>query len=503
MMPVRNPERRSAASSPRSLAARVIATLAVLWLGACANTGGRAPRATLVDAGTLAQNMPAAASQAAWPRDDWWRAWRDPQLDALVADAVAGSPALRVAQARIDRYAELARVAGASRYPSVSASGDFGRTRFARFASPSPPGGNTVWNNSAGANLGYPLDLWGKHRAEREGALDSTLAAEADARVARLTLETAVVRTYVTFAKTFDQRDVALATRKRQQDVVDIIARRYRAGLASRFEITQASTPVATTRAQIEELDRQLAVLRNELAVLTGRGPGAGAALTRPALRLDVPVALPANLPAELVGHRPDIRAARWRVEAMAKGMHAAHADFYPNIDLIASAGLASAAFGGFFTFINNDAMTHGFGAAISLPIFDGGVRQGRYGVAVADYDLAVETYNEAVLAAFRDVADQVVSLQSLARQQVDIEAANGSAQRAFDYAAQGYRAGLTDYLNVLSTQTELLQAQQALANVRAARLDTWAQLMTALGGGVETTGDAAARPPPGAPDVR
>jgi len=244
-------------------------------------------------------------------------------------------------------------------------------------------------------------------------------------------------------------------------------------------------------------------VLRNALAVLTGRGPGAGAALARPALRLDVPVALPANLPAELVGHRPDIRAARWRVEAMARGMHAAHADFYPNIDLIASAGLASAAFGGFFTFVNNDAMRHGFGAAISLPIFDGGVRQGRYGVAVADYDLAVETYNEAVLGAFRDVADQVVSLQSLAQQQVDIEAANGSARRAFDYATQGYRAGLTDYLNVLSTQTELLQAQQALANVRAARLDTWAQLMMALGGGVEPAGDAAARPAQGAPDVR
>jgi NodT family efflux transporter outer membrane factor (OMF) lipoprotein len=504
MMRTPDPARRRAARSPRPLAARAAAAFAALCVGACAHTGGIAPRAALVDAAAVANGMPATASQAAWPRDDWWRAWHDPQLDALVADAVAGSPALRVAQARIDRYAELARVAGASRYPTLAANADFGRTRFARFASPSPPGGNTVWNNSVGANLGYPLDLWGKHRAQREGALDSTLAAEADARVARLTLETAVVRTYVAFAKTYDQRDVALATRKRQLDVVDIIARRYRAGLASRFELTQAGTPVAATRAQIEELDRQLAVLRNALAVLTGRGPGAGATLARPALRLDVPVALPANLPAELVGHRPDIRAARWRVEAMAKGIHAAHADFYPNIDLIASAGLASAAFGGFFTFINNDAMTHGFGAAISLPIFDGGVRQGRYGVAVADYDLAVETYNEAVLAAFRDVADHVVSLQSLARQQADIDAQSASAQRAFDYAAQGYRAGLTDYLNVLSTQTELLQAQQALANVRAARLDTWAQLMMALGGGVESAGNEATRPPPqGAADVR
>lgn len=482
-----NPARRIATPSIRTLAA-----LGTLWLSACANTGGIVPRATLIDPARVADGLPASSARVAWPRDDWWTGWRDPQLDALVADAVAGNPAIRVAQARIDRFVELARIAGASRYPVASAGGDFSRTRFARFASPSPPGGNTVWNNSVGTDLSYTLDLWGKHRAEREGAIDSALAAEADAREARLTLETAVVRTYVTFAKAFDQRDVTLATLKRQQSIVDIIERRSRAGLASRFEVTQAGTPVATTRAQIEELDRQLAVLRNELAVLTGRGPMAGSQLTRPTLRLDVSATLPANLPAELVGRRPDIVAARWRVEAASTNIRAAKTDFYPNIDLIASAGLASAAFGGFFTFVNNDAMTHRFGAAISLPIFDGGQRQGKYGVAVADYDLAVETYNQTVLAAFRDVANQVVSLQSLARQQIDIATSVDSAQSAFDYAARGYRAGLTDYLNVLSTQTELLQAQQGLANVRAARLDTWAQLMMALGGGVEPTGDDA-----------
>ncbi|MGU7782768.1 efflux transporter outer membrane subunit [Burkholderia sp. PU8-34] len=503
MRRLRNRHRRPANRSCPTWIARGAAAIGALLLGACAHTGGIAPRATLVDPAQVAHAFPGQATLATtgWPRDDWWTRWRDPQLDALVKQAVAGNPALRIAQARIDRFAELALIAGASRYPSVSANADFTRTRFARYASPSPPGGNTVWNNAVGADLSYALDLWGKHRATREGALDNAQAAEADARFARLVLETAVVRTYVTFARTFDQRDVALATLKRQTDIVGIIERRAKAGLASRLEITQASTPVAATRAQIEELDRQIAVLRNELAVLTGQGPGAGQQFARPALRLDVPVALPATLPAELVGHRPDIVAARWRVEATAKGIRAAKADFYPNIDLIASAGLASAAFGGFFTFVNNDAMTHGFGAAVSLPIFDGGLRQGAYGVAVADYDLAVEAYNQAVLAAFRDVASQVVSLQSLARQQTEIEDSVQSAQRAFDYATRGYRAGLTDYLNVLSTQTELLQAQQSLANVRAARLDSWAQLMMSLGGGVATTA-AAVAPPTEVPDV-
>ncbi|WP_310725019.1 TolC family protein, partial [Burkholderia multivorans] len=249
---------------------RAAASLAALVLAACATPGDRAPRATRVDPATVASGLETSASRSAWPRDDWWRAWHDPQLDTLVADAIAGNPAIRVAQARADRFVELARIAGATRYPSAAVDADFSRTRFARYASPSPPGGNTVWNSSVGADLRYALDLWGKHRAEREGALADVQAAAADARAARLMLETAVVRTYIVFAKTFDQRDVALATLKRQQDIVGIVERRARAGLASRFELTQASTPIAATRAQIEALDRQIAVLRNELAVLAG-----------------------------------------------------------------------------------------------------------------------------------------------------------------------------------------------------------------------------------------
>ncbi|CAB3802961.1 Outer membrane protein OprM [Paraburkholderia ultramafica] len=465
-----------------------LAILSVMLMASCANTDGISPRSAMIDdhAVDLGHVIEAALTDANWPTDGWWSHWNDAQLDELVAKAVFNNPSLKIALARVDQADELARMAGASRYPNVSVSGDFTRTRFARYASPSPPGGNTVWSNAIGVNLGYELDLWGKHRSELEGALDNAQAASADARVVKLTLQTAVARTYVAFSRSFDERDVAEATLARQQNTVDIIERRVKAGLASPLEVVQARTPVSATRASIEEFNRQITLTRNALAVLIGEGPGAGASLVRPALRLDVPVALPATLPANLVARRPDIAAMRWRVETSAKVIDVARADFYPNIDLIATAGLVSAAFGGFFTLINNDALVHSFGAAISLPIFDGGLRKGRYGVAVASYDQAVETYNQTVLAAFRDVADQVTSLQSLGRQQIEIEATVESAQSAYDYAIKGYRAGIADYLSVLSTQTELLQAQERLTIVRAARLDSWAQLMMALGGGVE-----------------
>lgn len=464
-----------------------------LLLSACANTDGIVSRSSMLDAHSVAtgDEIRAALADAQWPQDGWWSRWGDPQLDQLVSRAVAGNPEMGIAQARLDQADSIARIAGAARKPNLSGSGEFARRRFSAYANPSPPGGDTVWSNAAGLDLIYELDLWGKNRATLEGALDAVQAAAADARDAQLLLEASVVRGYVDLSLQYELHDIASATLAREQRIVDIMERRAHAGLASRLELSEARTPVAATRAQIKQFERQIALARNQLAVLTGEGPGASEQLTRPRLRLDVPVALPATLPAELLGHRPDIVAQRWRVEAAAKGIKAAKADFYPNIDLIASASLASAAFGGFFTFVNNNAIDHSFGAAISLPLFDGGVRKGRYGVAVAGYDLAVDTYNQTVLAAFQSVADQVISLRSLAEQQAAVETSLQSAQEAFGYAEKGYRIGMTDYLNVLATQTELLRAQQSLALARAARLDAWAHLMTALGGGIETSAAA------------
>lgn len=141
-------------------------------------------------------------------------------------------------------------------------------------------------------------------------------------------------------------------------------------------------------------------------------------------------MALPASLPVELIGHRADVVANRWRVLEADKGIAAAHADFYPDINLLATASLGSAAtFGGFFNFINSDGVGHGVGAAISLPILDGGRRRGNYGVAVTSRDAAVDQYNESVVNAMRAVAQQVVSLRSLDQQQASVEHTQFGAQ--------------------------------------------------------------------------
>jgi len=459
----------------------------VLLLSACIDGGGIRSHETMIDPATLDAGAAIRVTQADanWPAGDWWRQWNDPQLDTLVQDASAGNPGLRVIETRIDAARFQAQIVGAAELPQLNAGGEVERRRYARYTTPAPLGGSTVWSNAFSADLSYDLDLWGKVRDLREGALDNVHAAVADARFAEIELQTAVVRGYVQLSLQYALLDVERAVQDEQQRTLDIATRRWRAGVGSRLELSQASAQFAMSTTRVQRVQQQLALSRISLGALVGKGPGYGDALRRPSLSLNVPVALPTTLPAELIGHRPDVVAWRWRVLEADQGIEAAHADFYPDIDLLATASFGSAAtVGGFFNFLNSNGMGHDFGAAISLPIFDGGRRRGRYGVAVASRDAVVDGYNQSVLNAMQAVAIQVVSLRSLAQQQTSIESALESARQSFQLADTGYRNGITEFLNVLTAQNEQLQQEESLADIQAKRLDAWALLMKELGGG-------------------
>ncbi|MGC2036449.1 efflux transporter outer membrane subunit [Paraburkholderia caledonica] len=474
----------------------VVALASALLLSGCINSGGIHTRESMIDPASLDPGAALSATQhdANWPTDRWWQRWNDPQLDALVRDATAGNPGLRTVEERAEAARYQAQIAGADELPQLNAGGTFERRRYARYTTPAPPGGTTVWSNSVQADLSFDLDLWGKTRALREGALDNVRAAAADARFAEIELQTAVVRSYVHLSLQYALLDVYRAVQEEQQRTLDIATRRWRAGVGSQLEVSQAATQFQTSTTRVQQAEQQLALSRIQIAGLAGKGPGYGEALRRPALALSVPVALPASLPAELIGHRPDVVAARWRVLGADKGIDAVHADFYPDINLIATASLGSAAtFGGFFNFIDSNGVGHGVGAAISLPIFDGGRRRGQYGVAVASRDAAVDAYNQSVVNAMQAVAVQVVSLRSLAQQQASIESTLESSRRSFRLADAGYRSGISEFLNVLAAQNVQLQQEENLANIQAGQLDAWALLMKELGGGYtpEQTGSA------------
>ncbi|KAA1006851.1 efflux transporter outer membrane subunit [Paraburkholderia panacisoli] len=480
--------------SPVSKRAVVVPVLALLLtIAGCAGTGGIAPQDHATEASSLdAGNAIRAANRdAQWPAADWWRAYDDPQLNAWIDAAQAGNPSLAAAQARVREALSMAGVARAALAPQVNGSLSIQRQKWADnvYYGPGPLAGEQSWNNTGTLGLSYHLDLWGRDRNAAERALDAAHASAADARAAQLELQANVVRTYIGMSLDYALLDIAKATLQQQQQIVDLASRRLKGGIGTQLEVSQAETPLPEYERQIDALDEQLALARNQLAALAGKGPGAGDAIGRPALSLAAPAGLPAALPAELIGHRPDVVAARWTVAAQARGIDVAKADFYPDINLLASIG-GYAAMGPLFQFLKSPSHSWSAGPALSLPIFDGGRLRAQLGAASAGYDEAVERYNQSIVGALKDISDQVIRMRSLATQADDAARSVAAAQRNYDLSREGYRRGLTDYLNVLVAQNQLLRAQEGVAKVQAERLGAHASLMTALGGGLDEPGN-------------
>jgi NodT family efflux transporter outer membrane factor (OMF) lipoprotein len=191
---------------------------------------------------------------------------------------------------------------------------------------------------------------------------------------------------------------------------------------------------------------------------------------------------IPDVLPSELLGHRPDVVAARWRVEAASRDIDASKASFKPSINLSAIVGLASAGLSDLFS---SDALLGLAGPAISLPIFDGGRLRSELDASDADYDLAVAGYNQSLVGALHEVTDALQSARSLDQQIDSSKRARAAAQSAWDLAQARYRAGLGTQLDVLSAQRPLLQLDQQLAALQAQRLNATVELDRALGGGL------------------
>ncbi|OHX15611.1 fusaric acid resistance protein [Chromobacterium amazonense] len=467
-----------------------VSCLLAAALAGCASPGDNGPRARLLDPNSLEAGaaIAAAADKAGWPRDDWWRALNDAQLDELVAAGLAGNPNLQAAQARLAQAKALAGVAESATLPQANAELTFTRQRYSeQDFIPPPEAGNYSWYNHATLNAGYDLDLWGRQRAALAAALDQAEVWAAEAQLARLNLATAIVRDYAQLAVQYEVKDLLRDSLAQRERFLLLSKKRKAAGLGTEAEVVLNESRLPALRNQIEQVDENISLLGKQLAALAGKGPGAGEALRRPALRLGQhQAAIPSALPAELIGRRPDVVAKRWQAEAEAKKIDAARAAFYPNIDLQAFIGFQSK---GFDNFPSAATAVRGVGPAITLPIFEGGRLRSQLGAQAAAYDAAVAGYNASVVHALNEVAASVVRSRSLAEQQKQAEQARASAERALRLAQQGFRAGLSEQDGVLSARLSLLDARQQLVRIHGERLDSYAALMSALGGGVAVHG--------------
>ncbi|MBD1599563.1 efflux transporter outer membrane subunit [Pseudomonas typographi] len=470
-----------------------------LALAGCANYQGLHTTAELADPASLQAGQTLGGvklSPAAWPREDWWAALGDPQLDGLIREALRDNPDMQVASARAHQAAAAAAQANAERMPQVDADAGVTRSRISRYQDPLGQGDTYGTLRSAELAFNYTFDLWGGQRAAWEAALGQARAAEVDRQAARLTLAADVAQAYSDLAQAYVINDLAQDDLKRTGQLLDLGRRRLASGIDSEFQLQQTESLQATSQAQAVSAEKQLRSARIALAVLLGKGPDRAGDVARPRVLQPAAVQLPSTLPADLLGRRPDLVAAKWRVEAAAKDIDVAKTRFYPNLNLSAAAGIQSllgdALFGSPSKFWN-------VGPAVSLPIFDGGRLRAGLDARDADYDLAVAQYNKALSQALGDVSDAINQLDGLNRQIAAQAHAAEVAQRSFATATQRYSSGIGDYVDVLTVEQQLLQAQQQLASLDAQRIGISIQLMQALGGGF--TGEHLASAPTNAHD--
>ncbi len=471
-------------SNKRQRALMQLAVVAsFLGLSGCVSDKGIAPTAQRIEHLEL-QSAGKMIGRDAWPADNWWQAYGDAQLNALVERALNKNPTLAVAKTRILRAQAASELTRSADGVQVNAGLDasYGR-QSANYIIPKPPfgiGGTYVSQGQGAVDFSFDLDLWGKNAALIRASTAQTNAAQYDLDAARLAISTALVRSYVQLAAQYETQDLLLAIEKQRNGIRTMAQQRLNSGLDTAVEVRQSETSVAALRLDLVQLETAQQLTRLQINALTGAMPSTAASITRPSLTA-VPMTVPHNLPLDLLGRRPELAAQRARIDAALGDAAAAKAQFYPNISLNGFAGLQSI---GLDKLLSTGSFINSIGPAIHLPIFDNGRLRANYRIKTADVDAAVSLYNQSVLGAVQDVAEQLTRLEALAREEAASKEALTSAQEAYRLAMLRYRGKLSTYLSVLTVETQVLAQQRVALDLKAKRQDLQIALVRALGGG-------------------
>lgn len=456
--------------------------LAALVTG-CATPPDDGPVANVKPVTTYGHEASFAAPDGRWPAPRWWQAYSDPKLDALIEEALRNAPSMAQAAARFRAAEAMTGAARADTLPSISIDGSPSISR------PSTRSGIPVlperqgYHDYGSVHLGFAweLDLWGRNRAALAAATSEAEAARADMAAAQLALSTSVAATYADIVRLYNDRDVLEQTLEVREKTLNILRSRVRHGYDSDADLAQAEAGPPAARADLAAADEAIGLARNRLSALLGAGPDRGAHVVRPGTPLPPAFGLPGDLASGLLGRRPDIRAARYRVEAAGKLIKVAEAGFYPNVNLLGLIGLESL---GLDNLLNGGSEVGSAGPAIDLPIFDGGRRRAEYRGKRAQYEIAVASYDEVLTQALREVADVVVSSRQLALRLAGAEDALRATERAYRLAQLRYQQGATDYQSVLIVEDRLLERRRVLAALRSRRFILDVALVRSLGGG-------------------
>lgn len=415
------------------------------------------------------------------PRGPWWEAFGDPVLNDLETRAETASPTLAAALARYDQARAVARIEGSDLIPTVGVGADAARQRVSGNRFQGNGNAQTYNDFSVGAAIDYELDLWGRIRNSVKAAKADAQASAADLAAARLSLQAAVADAYARLRGLDAQADLlhrSVAAFERAYQLTDT---RHEGGIASGIDVNRARTTLSNAKARMSAVANDRAATEHELAALTG-AVASDFAIAARVQTLSAP-AIPTGAPSTLLQRRPDVAAAERRMFANNARIGVARAAFFPSVTLGLSGGWQTT-HGSLLTTPNS---VWGLGPlAAALTLFDGGKRRAQVALSRADYDEQAALYRDTVLGAFRQVEDGIAALRYLSVQLVDQRDAAQAAQRTSDLAFTRYRDGASDYLEVVTAQTDALDAQSALLSAEIERMRASIALVKALGGSAD-----------------
>lgn len=412
----------------------------------------------------------------------WWEVAKDPQLQALIREAIANNLDLRTATARVAEARAQYGIARSFLLPEVGVAGGYSAQQVSRLSEP-PQGtaaGKTYQNYSAGFPISWEIDLFGRIRREKQAAFAAYLATEEGRRAAVITLVADVASTYLFLRELDLQLEVAQRTVKANEETVAFYDKRLRGGVSNRLEVDRAVANRARTAVVIPQIEQQIAVAENALSLLLGRPPGAierGQALTE----AHVPPEIPVGLPAALLERRPDVLAAEQQLVAANANVGAAKALFFPTISLTGLLGTISSEFS---NLLKADANVWQVSPSLFAPIFQGGRIRRNYDAAKARFEQAAAQYQKTALNSYREVANALVSVRKLGQARLELEDGVESLKDASTLARSRYDTGLANYLEILNADQQLFDQELQLAQVRGEEMRAFVELYRALGGG-------------------
>jgi multidrug efflux system outer membrane protein len=429
----------------------------------------------------LAANIKLA--REGWPQAQWWTRYGDPQLNRLIAQALKDGPTLQAAAARIGSARAALQRDTSEKGLNTSLNATTGRTLYSADGFYPPPIGGSYYNETTvTVNAQYDFDWWGKHRAMIGAALGEVNARQAEYAQAEQTLAAAVAKNYFTLQGAWARLSNLRSMEATQRNLVSDKVKRIAQGIAGVDAERSAIAELGNLGLQAAQLDTQIAREREALRALLGADAQALTDLVPHPLP-ETPSALPAGIGIELLARRPDLQAARWRVEASLERIEAAEAAFYPDINLSGFFGTDTISLDQLFTY---GSRTLSIGPALSLPLFDSGRLKAGLGAARTQRNEMIADYNQSVFNAVRDVALEAVSLQGLQKQVAEQEV-TATATTAILHSTQArFKQGLSDNSTLLASELAVGKQQDASLQLKNQQLMADVALIKALGGGYQ-----------------